>query len=309
MSAAARARRAKSALLSLGTALALGACAGAPARPAQVAAAADRVDVTFDGAPFCGYRPTGGRRPVIWPLFAPSGAAVTRAFPFAQVDGEPRDHPHHESLWFAVADANGVDFDAGDGRIVEVQQELDPARGAVRGVSVWRDAAGREVARDFHRVGFAGGDGWRIVDLDVTVMASNGGLRLGGRAGTLGLRLHPALSLRSGARARTADGREGAATFGARSRWVACSGEFQGRRVTVAVFDHPQNPGHPVAWNARDYGLLTAQPFAGAAAGETTALDLPAGAQVPFRYRVWIGEGEDWVDRVDDAWSDWVAGG
>lgn len=303
MSAAGRARWAAS------VALALCACAGAPARPAQVAAAADRVDVTFDGAPFCAYRPTGGRRPVVWPLFAPSGAAVTRAFPFAQVDGEPRDHPEHESLWFAVAFANGVDFDGGAGRIVEVQQELDPALGVVRGVSVWRDGAGREVARDFHRLAFAGGDSWRTVDLDVTVLASNGGLRLGGRAGTLGLRLHPALSLRGGARFRTADGQEGPATFGARSRWVACSAELQGRRVTVAVFDHPQNPGHPVAWNARDYGLLAAQPFAGPAAGETTALDLPAGGQVPFRYRVLIGEGEDWMDRVDDAWRDWADGG
>jgi len=34
-----------------------------------------------------------------------------------------------------------------------------------------------------------------------------------------------------------------------------------GQPVTVAILDHPKNPGHPTYWHARGYGLFAANPL------------------------------------------------
>jgi hypothetical protein len=31
--------------------------------------------------------------------------------------------------------------------------------------------------------------------------------------------------------------------------------------ATIAIFDHPGNPGYPTYWHARDYGLFAANPL------------------------------------------------
>src|SRR5262245_6333057 len=47
--------------------------------------------VTSDKAP----------KPYFWPLNAPHGEAITRAWPMVpDVKGEAKDHPHHRSAWF-----------------------------------------------------------------------------------------------------------------------------------------------------------------------------------------------------------------
>src|SRR5262249_17256350 len=49
--------------------------------------------------------------------------------------------------------------------------------------------------------------------------------------------------------------------WGKRAKWVDASGEIEGRKLGVAIFDHPGNPRHPTWWHARDYGLFAANPF------------------------------------------------
>ncbi len=36
---------------------------------------------------------------------------------------------------------------------------------------------------------------------------------------------------------------------------------MDGQPVTVAILDHPKNPGHPTHWHARGYGLFAANPL------------------------------------------------
>lgn len=294
----------------------LAACAGAPpARAVSVTDLGARVAVAVDGEAFAEYRRDNLHRPVVWPLYAPGGIAVTRAFPFAEVAGEPRDHPLQESVWFGHGDVNGYDFWEGHCRVVEVESSCDPASGEVRGVSSWQLPDGREVCRDFHRYAFSATADVRAVDVDLTLVASDGELVLGDtRDGTFGVRLRPEFSLRgdaAGGAILDSEGRTGRDVWGKRARWVAYAAEVRGEFLVVAVFDHPKNHGHPTHWHARDYGLLAANPFGlegftGSPAG-TGALRLPAGGQLRCRYRVHIARGRPQLAAIETAWQAWSA--
>jgi len=184
----------------------------------------------------------------------------------ATVAGEPQDHPHHESLWFAHGDVNGVDFWAGDGRIEVETVAVDARAGAVHGIAIWRDGQGREVCRDHHTVRFVGRRDVRAVDFDLTLIASNGDLRLGDtKEGTFALRLRPELCLRgpgatgSGLEQRRRHRRRRVGQ--ARALGSPTPARSPTTPIVVAIFDHPRNPSHPTWWHARDYGLFAANPF------------------------------------------------
>jgi hypothetical protein len=292
----------------------LAGCSSAPLRP-ELRAAEGGVEVRLGGEPFTEYLGTGFRRPILWPLRAPGGIAVTRAFPMAEVAGEPRDHPHQQSLWFAHGAVNGVDFWAGDGRIVCLETGVDPAAGAIHGRSSWRAGDGREVCRDDHAITFTGGADWRAVDFDLTLAASHGALRLGDtKEGTFALRLRPEFCLPgqggNGTIANSEGLRDGAA-WGKRARWVAYAATVEGQPLVVAVFDHPGNPSHPTWWHARDYGLLAANPFGvhdfAGAPPDTGLVEVPQGGALRFRYRVLLGRGAGFTDGLDAAYAQWAA--
>ncbi len=46
-----------------------------------------------------------------------------------------------------------------------------------------------------------------------------------------------------------------------RAKWVAYWAPIDGHMITIAIFDHPENLRHPTWWHARDYGLVSANPF------------------------------------------------
>ena len=38
-------------------------------------------------------------------------------------------------------------------------------------------------------------------------------------------------------------------------------GPVDSKPVSIAMYDHPRNLRHPTTWHAREYGLVTANPF------------------------------------------------
>ncbi len=74
-----------------------------------VNAAAHRVDIAIDGAPFTSYLwQTNQRKPILYPLIAPDGTTLTRGNP--PLPGERTDHPHHAGLWFNYSKVNNIDY-------------------------------------------------------------------------------------------------------------------------------------------------------------------------------------------------------
>jgi hypothetical protein len=93
----------------------------------------------------------------------------------------------------------------------------------------------------------------------------------------------------------SSEGLAGDAVWGKRAAWVLLSGRIAAEPVTLAILDHPGNPGHPAYWHARGYGLFAANPFGHRAYSEgKEALDyaLEPGRSVSLRHRLLILSGE-----------------
>ena len=69
------------------------------------------IAVKVAGKPFTSYIYQGVPKPVLFPIVGPHGLEMTRNYPLRPaLANEEQDHPHHQSLWFAHGDINGIDF-------------------------------------------------------------------------------------------------------------------------------------------------------------------------------------------------------
>jgi hypothetical protein len=74
-----------------------------------------------------------------------------------------------------------------------------------------------------------------------------------------------------------------------RAEWVTLQGTLNGEKVSVTIFDNPQNPGFPTYWHARGYGLFSANPLGQkvfSEGAEELNLALEPGQSATFRYRL-----------------------
>jgi hypothetical protein len=77
--------------------------------------------------------------------------------------------------------------------------------------------------------------------------------------------------------------------WGTRGRWCTLTGSKDNKRTTIAIVDHPDNPGYPTYWHARGYGLFAANPLGRKIFNPTQpAFDytINKGQSATFRYRV-----------------------
>lgn len=106
----------------------------------------------------------------------------------------------------------------------------------------------------------------------------------------------------------SSEAQTGDAVWGTRGRWMMLTGRVGGKSdtkagtkpgaagedVTLAILDHPANPGYPTYWHARGYGLFAANPLGQAVFSkgkETLAFRIPAGRSARFAYRLLVLQG------------------
>jgi hypothetical protein len=257
----------------------------------------------------------GAARPFLWPLLGPGQTPVTRAYPMAEREGEARDHPHHRSLWSAYGDVNGVDDwseEEGHGTITHqafVRQGQGPVFGGFTAGGLWRAPDGEPLLREERtiRAYNVGGDR-RLLDYTLTLVADQGRDIVFGDTKEGGLLSVRVATTMDGARGGTIEnaggGRGEAACWGKPSPWCDYSGRVEDQIVGIALLDHPSNPGHPARWHVRDYGLMTANPFATGAftGGAPTPVTLPRDLGITFRYRVLLHRGGAAEGQVADAY-------
>jgi hypothetical protein len=285
---------------------------------------ADRVVVTIDGAPFTEYRfrQDGLRRPVLFPIHGPHGLPLTRSWPVGpRLPGDPDDHPHHESFWFAHGDVNGHDFWTGKAGARIEQVSLDHLGDArIEATSRWLAPDGTIVCTDRRVLAFSAAGDDRVIDHLITITASHGPLVFGDtKEGTMAVRVRPELNSTRATGGPPATGRylnsagdRDAAAWGKPAAWVDLSGALAGKSLGVACFDHPTNLRHPSCWHARDYGLFAANPFGlheftGAPPG-SGRYELPAGKSLSLRHRWLLHAGDAEAARVAERYAAWAAG-
>lgn len=268
------------------------------------------LEISREGKLVTRYVFSGAPKPYLYPIYAQTGAAMTRAFPMEQREGESTDHPHQRSFWFTHGDVNGVDFwvEAGQkGRIVH-RAFTDVSGGRV-GMFIttrneWRSPQGQTICTDTREVWVYDLEDLRVIDFVVTLRAGEQPLRLGDtKEGTFGIRIPSSMELRRGkGTVLTAEGKRDKEAWGTRARWCLYSGEVEGEVHSIAVMDHPQNPHHPTHWHVRDYGLFAANPFGWRDFQNNPNVDgsftVPAGGQVTFRYRTLWAKGSLSAERL-----------
>jgi len=106
---------------------------------------------------------------------------------------------------------------------------------------------------------------------------------------------------------RSSEGFTGEAVYGTRGKWVDLYGNIGDEKVSVVMVDHPQNPGYPLYWHARGYGLLLANPLgASAYTGGKNVMNfsIPAGKSATFRFRLIVNSGADLTDSEINTYSE-----
>jgi hypothetical protein len=140
----------------------------------------------------------------------------------------------------------------------------------------WLDPQGRPALAERRTLALRPGP---VLDLAVRLIAAEA-VTLGANkdASLAAVRVAPSMT-----RIENATGARGEdACWGRRAAWCGMSGPDGG----IAVLDHPRNPRHPTPWHVRGYGLLAPNPFL------HEPLHLEAGAEVAFRYRLVVHQGD-----------------
>jgi hypothetical protein len=94
----------------------------------------------------------------------------------------------------------------------------------------------------------------------------------------------------------TSEGKKGDSAWGTRGTWCMLYGKKQNDTLSIAMIDHPDNPGYPTYWHARGYGLFAANPLGQKVFSngkEVFGFKLAKGRSVTFRYRVVIAAGSE----------------
>ncbi len=301
-----------------------------------------RVDVIVGGKPFTSYIfPTSLKKPTLYPLRTAAGTVVTRGFPLEPRAGERVDHPHHAGLWFNFGNVNGLDFwnnstaikesDAAKMGTILHRSVRGSTSGAGEGTldvtTEWVDYQGKPLLREDAGFVFRASDGVRAIDRVTTLTALGEPVTFkDDKEGLIGMRVARALEHPSTTpdkftdasgrpttvavldnagvtgRYRSSEGKEGDAVWGTRGRWTMLSGVVDGEAVTIAMLDHPKNPGFPTYWHARGYGLFAANPLGQKIMSngkEELNLRLAAGQSTTFRHEVLILTGKATPEQVE----------
>lgn len=258
-----------------------------------------RAHVTIDGKPFTDlYYGADAPKPYLHPLRSAGGKVVTRSFPMEKVAGESTTDQHHRGVWLGFKSVNGFNFwenefsynDKNAGKVVT--RRIDAIKDGVHAIFAWLSPSGEAMLEEDRTMTFSGDATLRMVDVDITLKALIDTTFGDSKDGAFSVRLaEPLTEKNSGAITNSQGGRKMAETWGKRADWVDYSGELEGEKLGVALFDHPASFHHPARWHVRDYGLLAVNPF-GSKAFDKEATDatftLKKGEGIKLRYRLLI---------------------
>lgn len=195
-----------------------------------------------------------------------------------------------------------------------------PNQGELVVDSVWTTGEDKEILKQTTHYIFARREHARVIDLAITLKALEQVVFSDNKEGVLGMRVarwlespdekggvfmdahgnptqidaSPVTTSESNPASGvyfTSTGVRGGAAWGTRGRWCALSGHIGNSSVSIAIVDHPGNPGYPTYWHARGYGLFAANPLGRnifEPKQQPFNFKLERGQSATFRYRVII---------------------
>ena len=267
------------------------------------------------------------RRPFVFPVIGPGGRSLTRM-------GHPHDpitHSHHNSVWFSHQVVGGVNFWGDDGgrishlKVLRYEDSDDVAFAETE--NAWLDKEGKPVMHDRRRISVKplAGREWLML-LDLQLEARTADVPLAETAfGMLGVRMAKTIGvLDGGGTIRNSEGgMDEVACFRKPARWMDYSGPIAKAEVGnrkdevdaphpqgapsnlviegIALFDHPQNPNHPVPFHCRGDGWM------GASLTFEKAITVKKGEPLRLRYALWIHAGMPSPEKIEEQWKAFAA--
>ena len=276
-----------------------------------------QVKVSLNGQHFTTFDFSGYDKPILYPILGPGQVGMTRNWPMEKdVEGEAHDHPHHKSMWISH-EISGIDFWAESEGKVETTEVETKANGKqknlLRATSKWiRKNDGKTLLTDQTDYRFGGNEKSRWIDCTITYRADHGDITFDDtKEGLFAIRTHPDLRLSARpkhgvtevfGKAVNSEGVSGKEIWGKSAKWLLYQGPIDGKPMSIAMYDHPDNLRHPTTWHARDYGLVTANPFGlhhfkgmEKGAGE---YEIKKGDSLTLRYRVEFFDGLSTTDEI-----------
>ncbi len=288
-----------------------------------------KVEVRIDGDLFTAYIwPETIKKPVLWPVVTAGGNEVTRQFPLKNKAGERADHPHHVGVWLNYGDVNGLDFwnnseavppEKADNYGTIYHESIGKTKsGKGQGLLVtsaaWKDNNGKALLNEVSEYVFSVDGDTRIIDRNTVLRAVDGTVKItDNKEGMFAIRVTRELELPSTGMVKLTDSHgnvteveasddntasgsylssEGITdndVWSTRGRWMKLSGEIDGEKVAIVIFDHPSNPGYPTYWHARGYGLFAANTLGQKVFSdgkEEMNFEIGPGQSASFKYRL-----------------------
>jgi hypothetical protein len=270
---------------------------GAGAAGIQIEEAAEALVVKGSRGEIARYRFGASLPKPCWlPLFA-HGVPLARGFPVDAREGEPRDHPHHTGLFLGHGDVNGRDCWSA----LPIRHERFLARGSgpVYARIVSENLWGEDLVETRDVYLFETGSDL-VMDWTITLAARGAPVTIGStKEGSFAIRVADGLSEMAGGEMVTSDGRRGEEACRSKpAAWCDFAGESEGKRVGVAILNHPESFRFPTDWHVRAYGLLSANPFL-----VREAHRLEPGESIALRYRVYGHAGDAREGRVAEVFE------
>jgi hypothetical protein len=279
------------------------------------------VEFRVGGSMFTSYHHGGVVRPFLYPVIGPGGKNLTRRYPMVpNVRGETDDHRHHRSVWVAHGDVNGSDNwseERGCGTITHRQfREMTsgPVLARLCAVNDWLDNKGNKVMEEERIITVYNlPDAAGMIDFDIAFRATEGDVRFGDtkEGGIVSVRVATSMDGNKGGRITNSfGGVTEAECWGKPAHWCDYSGPVEGRQVGISIFDHPANFRHPTPWHVRDYGLMTANPFALSSYTGDPGVDgshvVKSKQTFRFVYRLYIHDGDVDAGRIGEQYLGYV---
>lgn len=260
-------------------------------------------------------------KPYVQELFSPAGVNILR--------DAPADHLHHHALMYAVK-VDGANFweeSQTAGR--QVHQSFPDVRTDVKtdiengkpsetrqatfteNIDWTKPGSKQLLLKELRTIQVRQG-----TDIGATLLTWQSKFELpeGKESATLtgahyhGLGMRFVKSMDTGGRFTNADNKPGTIFRGdeklVRATWCAYTANAKGKPVTVAMFDHPQNPRHPATW------FTMTKPFAYLSATlnlHKEPLEVLPDKPLVLRYAVAIWDGKVETDQIEKLYRQWTA--
>jgi hypothetical protein len=241
-------------------------------------------------------------KPFFWPLMN-QGVNMLRGWPVEAKAGDSTDHPHHTGMYFAFGEVNGKDYWSKE-PFTQKQLKMDVGHvfAELRAENAWGEDL---VESDVVRILTDGSD--VVADWTITLTAANAPVVFAkdlkqAKEGAFVCRMSEQLSHPKGDGADIIlDSKGNRGEKLARENaapWVDYSGMVDGKKVGLAIMDHPTSFRYPSDWHVRAYGLFAANPWI--IRGEST---LQKGESLTLKWRVYTHAGDAEAGKVADVFA------